>query len=302
VHQAIGVLRDEDGDDGYSLAGGVGQGVGHDMALGLLVEASGRDTYEAKYLAQGSASSNGIGVLADLAGGGGWSMGPDASAWGSAQPARGLPSVGVLLHDAAAAAFTRPPLPAAKRRQRNSCPEIAPAPSAARDVAAALLAVSPGLAAGKPEAAAYASLLRRLIDDPQGAMDEVRPEHFSMVWAFGETLHCALAAAPPEAARAMWQAFERALADPRTPLAGAIGRALRRRPAPPEPQARLVAALDRHASCAVRAEALLAWPAEARARARLGSACWREQAAALRVLPPDARAGASGLPSFLPKP
>jgi hypothetical protein len=46
----------------------------------------------------------------------------------------------------------------------------------------------------------------------------------------------------------------------------------------------MIAVLDAHPSCAVRSEALLAWPGEARARARLDAPCWRERAAARAAL------------------
>ena len=98
VHQALGVLRDESGDDEYRLSAGVGQGLGHDMAIGLLVDIAGEDRYAARYAAQGAALSNGVGLLADLGGGGRWQMGPSRLAWGEGEAARGLPSVGLLLH------------------------------------------------------------------------------------------------------------------------------------------------------------------------------------------------------------
>jgi hypothetical protein len=261
VHQALGVLRDERGDDDFALAAGVGQGVGHDMAVGLLVDDAGEDLYEAGYLAQGSASSNGAGVLADLAGGGRFAMADKALAWGGAEGARGLPSVGVLVHDAARSSFARAdPRPAAPAQSG-----AAPAQPACEELPA--------------------SRLRQVAQDPQSAMARVSPEDFYAMSSLEQALACAAAAAPPEALTAMWAAFERALsADPATPFAWMIGHALYKRPAPPQAQQRLLAALDAHPSCAVRAQTLLAWPSEERARARLQSACWRERAAAQRAL------------------
>lgn len=265
VHQALGVLRDERGADDYALAAGVGQGVGHDMAVGLLVDDAGEDLYEAGYLAQGSASSNGVGVLADLAGGGRFAMADRSLAWGGAEGSRGLPSVGVLVHDAARSSF-------ANADPRPAAPGAAPA--------------QPGAAPAQPACAELpASRLRQVTQDPQSVMAQVSPEDFYAMSSLEQALACAAAAAPPEALTAMWAAFERALsADPATPFAWMIGHALYKRPAPPQAQQRLLAALDAHPSCAVRAQTLLAWPSEERARARLQSACWRERAAAQRAL------------------
>jgi hypothetical protein len=258
VHQALGVLRDESGDDDYALAAGVGQGVGHDMAVGLLVDAAGDERYEARYLAQGSGLSNGVGLLADLAGAARFHMPEGAQAWGSAEPARGLPSVGLLLHGAAGASFARTAAPAAP-------PGGAPAGKGCDDIPA--------------------PRLRRLAEDPQAAMAQVAAEDFNAMEALEQALVCAAAGAPPEALPAMWAGFERVLSgDPATPFAWMIGHALFTRPAPEAQRQRLVAALDAHPSCAVRSQTLLAWPAEERARARLDSACWRERAAARRAL------------------
>ena len=300
VHQALGVLRDESGDDDYALSAGVGQGVGHDMAVGVLLDRAGDDRYAARYLAQGSASANGVGLLADLAGSGHWEMGAERSAWGSAAAARGLPSVGLLVHDDTRAAFVRPELgpPGTPPDLEASCPALPAARAAGSAPLLSLLrTLGPGFTAGKPDAQAYGELLQRLIEAPQAAMAQVPPLDFSAMWALGVALPCAAAAAPAEALPAMWAAFERVLtADAATPFAGMIGAALRKRPAPPATQRRVLAALDAHPSCAVRAQALLAWPSEERARSSLQASCWREQAAALKIL---REPGAAALPSFL---
>jgi hypothetical protein len=101
VHQAVGVLRDEGGDDRYAIAVGWGQGMGLDVAVGVLVDAGGDDAYRAHAGAQGAATANGFGLLADLTGADRFELGPDDHAWGRAEWLRGLPSVGVLLHGAA---------------------------------------------------------------------------------------------------------------------------------------------------------------------------------------------------------
>ncbi len=304
VHQALGVLSDEGGDDDYALSAGVGQGVGHDMAVGVLLERSGDDRYAARYLAQGSASANGLGLLADLAGGGHWEMGADRSAWGSAEAARGLPSVGLLLHDPARAAFARPqapPPPPPQAAKADGCPAAAPSRAAGSTPLVSLLrTLAPGFISGKPDARAFGELLQRLIADPRAAMAQVPAEDFDAMWALDFALACAVSAAPAEAMPAMWAGFEHVLAaTPGTPFAWMIGHAVRKRPPPPATQRRILAALDAHPSCAVRAQALLAWPSEERAHKSLQASCWREQAAALQVLREPA---AAALPSFLRRP
>jgi hypothetical protein len=102
VHQAIGVLRDEAGDDRYAIALGYGQGMGLDLGVGTLVDGAGDDSYRAHYGAQGAATANGFGLLADRGGADRFAIGPDEHAWGRADWLRGLPSVGVLLHGARA--------------------------------------------------------------------------------------------------------------------------------------------------------------------------------------------------------
>jgi hypothetical protein len=92
VHEAVGVLRDDAGNDRYELSVGVGQGMGLDLALGVLVDAAGDDHFLAPALAQGSATANGIGILADA--GGADRFAP----WKPPDWSRGLPSVGLRVH------------------------------------------------------------------------------------------------------------------------------------------------------------------------------------------------------------
>jgi hypothetical protein len=106
VHQAAGVLRDEAGDDRYAMSVGWGQGMGLDVAVGALVDASGDDAYRAHAGAQGAATANGFGLLADASGADRFELGPEDRGWGRAEWLRGLPSVGVLLHGSTAQ-FTR---------------------------------------------------------------------------------------------------------------------------------------------------------------------------------------------------
>jgi hypothetical protein len=104
AHEAVGVLRDEGGYDGYELGHGAGQGMGLDLALGVLVDGAGDDRYTARFYAQGTATANGFGLLAD-AGGADRLRVEDRYAWGTAEPLRGLPSVGMLLNDSRKALF-----------------------------------------------------------------------------------------------------------------------------------------------------------------------------------------------------
>ena len=106
AHEAIGVLRDEAGFDAYELAHGAGQGMGLDLALGVLFDGAGDDRYTARFYAQGTATANGLGLLAD-SGGADRLRVEDRYAWGVAEPLRGLPSVGLLLDDRARALFER---------------------------------------------------------------------------------------------------------------------------------------------------------------------------------------------------
>ena len=303
VHQAIGVLRDESGDDRYVLRAGAGQGLGHDMAVGVLVDLLGDDRYEAQYLAQGNATGNGVGLLADLAGQSHFSIGAGER---DAAPLRGLPSIGLLIQHAPpssrvrAEALSDEPADTAAR-----CPAVPPPPPAQRTpdapLAAQLLALAPGLERGAPDPSAYGDALRRLIDQPEAALRAVPPSSFVAMWALGELLPCAALAASAAQAESMQAAFSRMLAaDPSTRYAAIIGEALRRRPARGLLQEQLVAALDAHPSCAVRSLALRAWPRQERARIALSSTCWREQSAGLRALQRLGAARHPGpLPSFL---
>jgi hypothetical protein len=300
VHQAVGVLRDEGGNDAYALSAGTGQGLGHDMAVGVLVDLVGDDRYDGQYLSQGNATANGVGVLADLSGGGVFSA---AAARPEAPAMRGLPSIGLLLHGAPLTTLVRAAalrdLPA---ESAPVCPQLTPARHPAdTPLAELLLALAPGIEARKPDPARYALALRRLIDDPEPALRQVPPTSFVPMWALGAVLPCALAAATPAQADAMRAAFDRMLgADPTTRYARVIGDALRTRPATGALQQRLVAALYAHPSCGVRSLALEAWPRAERARAALASTCWREQSAALEALRRlDGARPAASLPSFL---
>jgi len=138
VHQAVGVLREENGNDGYALSVGVGQGMGLDVAVGVLFDAAGDDHYRANALAQASGTANGFGLLADQAGANTFEMNDHPLAWGQAQWFRHLPTVGVLIYDPARAKFIRGGKPSAPSRPRLEY-EIEPPVDCAGDEMQALL-------------------------------------------------------------------------------------------------------------------------------------------------------------------
>lgn len=281
VHEAVGVLRDESGNDRYELAFGVGQGMGLDLAVGVLFDASGDDSYRAELLAQGAATANGIGLLADGGGADRWELTQEESAaamrgWGQAEWLRGLPSAGLIVYQPAAASFVRagrvlpgPPEPKTLHEQE-------PAGTCEKDDA---------------------------FNFRQG-LAELRRDYFDAVYEFGARLRCAAITADASEAEALWQDLEQTLADdPQSPLAALIALALRARP-PQEPRlSNVLRLLEANPRCSVRALALAARPRVAAAQAALGSSCFRLQAAALEALEwlgtvPEPGAA---LPSFLRK-
>lgn len=130
VHQAIGVLREESGNDRYELAAIYGQGMGLDVAFGTLLDLAGDDDYRASDAAQGAATANGIGLLADTSGNDRFATGNGVLKWGHAEWMRSLPTVALLLN-APEAVFTPPkggerPL-AVQAMSPLSCPSEDPA-------------------------------------------------------------------------------------------------------------------------------------------------------------------------------
>lgn len=330
VHEAAGVLRDESGNDRYELTFGVGQGMGLDLAVGVLLDGNGDDRYRAPLLAQGAATANGLGILADGGGADRWHVEDPARAWGRADWARGLPTVGMLLYDPAHATFT------AKERPLQQSPDGAdigspggsvsvthepwsePRCPTAADVeqalplAPALRRLAPGFAGETFDRSAYASARHRLTAELEASLAELPRDNFDLTLTLAEALRCVLSGATAEEAAAMWNAMERVLATAQTPFAGAIMAALGERPAPAPQMARMLASLDAYPACGVRAAALrlrhdTAADRDARALAArtaqsaLGSSCWRLQAAALEVLGQRGAAPDPGvtLPSFL---
>jgi len=158
------VLRDEAGFDAYELAHGAGQGMGLDLALGVLFDGAGDDRYTARFYAQGTATANGLGLLAD-SGGADRLRVEDRHAWGVAEPLRGLPSVGLLLNDSSRALFeraetVRKPVP----QEEKSCakPDLA----ARRDDFDALLAAGEALRCALQKGARWDEAEALLARDP----------------------------------------------------------------------------------------------------------------------------------------
>ena len=314
VHEAVGVLRDESGDDRYELAYGVGQGMGLDLAVGVLYDAAGDDRYQATVHAQGSATSNGIGLLFDREGADAWHMSADPRGWGRAEEGRGLPSLGLLLFDPAKASFLREgggvpppqggaPIEAPAPSGERHCPPPPDVPAGAEASFAQALRGLEFVFRGRPaDPATYAYVQERLTADLPGALAELPRGDFGIDWILSNTLPCVLKQATPEQAAAVWNAMEAVLgAEPASPFALPMALALRERPAPPAQLGRLTRAMARHPSCAVHAAGVVLENSQAAAQAALRSSCWLLQATAIGVLgklgaavDPEAR-----LPSFL---
>lgn len=315
VHQAVGVLREESGDDRYELSYGVGQGMGLDLSVGVLYDAAGDDRYSATVYAQGSATDNGIGVLFDAAGADEWHMSNDPRAWGRTEPSRRLPSLGLLLYRPQKAVFLREgkivpapgggmPIDVSPSSSERRCPAPTDAAPKAgpKSFADAVRSLEFLFRDGSGEPGTRAYVERRLRTDLQAALAELPGDEFVIVWVIGKLLPCAMRQAAPPDATAMWAAMERVLAaDPASRFAGSIAVALRERPAPSAQLHRMIDALLRHPSCAVRSAALTLDGSAPAAQAALRSSCWLLQASALRTLrklgvspDPDAQ-----LPSFL---
>jgi hypothetical protein len=254
AHEAVGVLRDEGGNDRYTLRVGVGQGMGLDLAVGALVDSAGDDDYAAGLLAQAAATANGIGILSDDGGTDRFEIGAGDRQWGHAQWLRGMPSVGVFLHDPARASFQSEGKPLA-------------APPAPHKV------LEP-----EPDAKCLPGITVAIAE-----IEELRHDHFDAVYDVGDRLRCAVG--DPQQSAALWQALDAELArDPASSLAGWIAIAFGARPPPPPLYQSMLDRLDTHPYCSVRALALIAVPRAEVARRALGSSCFRLQAAAAQAL------------------
>jgi hypothetical protein len=292
----------------------VGQGMGLDLAVGMLFDGAGNDRYRAPLLAQGAATANGLGILADGGGTDHWRVDDTQGTWGRAEWARGMPTLGVLVYDPATAVFEHkdaefwPPrdaaaaggplgdapakhvAPAAPR-----CPEAVPAAGETTLPLAELLRRLAPAFAGQPfDPVIYAEARRRLTTQLEVSLAELPRDDFDVALSLAEALRCAVTAATAEEAAALWNAMERVLAA-QTPFAGPVMAGLGERPAPAPQMARMLAALDAYPACGVRAAALrlradTATDESSRASAAriaqsvLKSSCWRLQAAAQGVL------------------
>lgn len=247
THQAAGLLDESAGDDAYSLTVGVGQGMGLDLAVGALVDRGGNDTYRTLFLSQGTATANGFGLLADLAGDNAWSTSADPRSWGHSQWLRGLPSVGVFLHDPARARFVRSGLEVPAEYQGKH-------------------EIEPG-----PDCKALETATRAVLADPARHLGD-------------PALPCALGSATPEEKNNLWAAFDVALGLPNAPFLQPIALALQAHPGPEPMMEKLSAILKTHRRCAARALWAANWASADEARAALDTTCWRLQAAALERL------------------
>ncbi len=316
AHEAVGVLRDDAGGDRYELEYGVGQGMGLDLAVGVLLDGAGNDRYRASVLAQGSASANGFGLLADDGGADEWEIGDEPRAWGAAQWWRGLPSIGILAYEPEHARFVRagkrlPQRPESAEwggpfgdspvsTEAESVPHCPPSDARggtnALSLADSLRRIARGFVGVAPDAAVYSDVQRQLSERLSASLATLPRDDFEVSYSLGAALRCALIGATPATATAMQSEIERiAQTDPVSPFAVAMLGALRERPAPSARMARILDIFDRHPSCAVRTEALALRNAVAndrRSRAELArlaqaaarSSCWRLQAQALAVL------------------
>ena len=245
AHEAAALLDDAGGNDRYALAVGVGQGMGLDLAVGTLIDRGGDDAYRSVFLAQGTATANGFGLLVDQSGTNAFDMSSDPRSWGEAQWLRGLPSLGVLLTDRAQGKFSRSSVQVPP--QFTGKYETEPGPDCK---------------------AAKAEAVRAIIADPA--------RHLG-----AEELPCAVAAATPEQLDTIWTAFDIALGHPGAPFLQPIAYALKARPGPDALMQKLAALLKAHPRCVARALWAENWATAEEARAVLDSPCWRLQAAAL---------------------
>jgi hypothetical protein len=316
VHEAVGLLIEEAGNDIYELTWGVGQGMGLDLGLGLLADQAGDDRYTTVRLGQGAATDNGIGLLIDLAGDNLWQSGGSHFQWGQAESARLLPTLGMLLFDAAHARFEEAGQPrstqaqdarvggpfggmppTAQRTAEPDCPaSVAALPSPQRTTAALLAALSQGLATGTADPPLFAEVRRRLLDDLSAELASLDPRHFETIYSLGMTLRCLVQGATADDAERLWAQVESLFsASPQTPFAGPLLASMARRPPAGERRLRLIGLAADHPRCSVRSLALrlraaTAADADERAQAAalarqsLAASCWREQAQAQAAL------------------
>lgn len=288
VHEAVGVLRDESGNDEYAASFGVAQGMGLDLAVGVLYDGAGDDSYRGGTLVQGAATSNGIGLLIDTGGADRWHV-DAATGWGSAEWARGMPSLGLLLHDPVRAEvfiagkpYVLTAVPSAESVSlggllaRMHVPAPAPAqavaantasacpPAAAKDsptlsltLAQALERAMPGLAGGKPDPEAHARALRLLSTQLYASVGPLPRDDFNVLWMLGQLLPCVARQAAADEIENLWGDIERMLGeDTAHPFASPLMLVLRERPPPSAHFQFLLQGFAHHPACSVRAGAL----------------------------------------------
>ncbi len=285
VHEAVGVLHDESGNDEYRASFGVAQGMGLDLAVGVLYDGAGDDRYRGGTLVQGAATSNGIGVLMDGGGTDQWHA-DVATGWGSADWARGMPTLGLLLRDPTRAGYAiagkphvpapesvnlggplarvhvlSPASPAVATGAANACPP-ADATTAAQDtstltIAGALSRAMPGLAGGKPDPAAYVRALQLLRTQLHASLLQLPRDDFNVLWMLGQLLPCTAKQAAANDVEVLWRDIEHMIGEETGhPFAAPLMSVLRERLPPHERLQPLLQRLANHPACSVRAGAL----------------------------------------------
>lgn len=96
IHLAIGGLIDVAGNDTYVMHSGLGQGGSHDYAASVLHDRDGNDRYHGSTSCNGCGLTNSVGLQIDRAGNDTYGA-RSKSGLNFGRPARGFPSIGVLL-------------------------------------------------------------------------------------------------------------------------------------------------------------------------------------------------------------
>ncbi len=96
IHLAIGGLVDVSGNDTYVMHTGLGQGGSHDYAASVLHDRGGSDRYHGATSCNGSGLTNSVGLQIDRSGNDTYGA-RRKNGVNFARPARGFPSIGILL-------------------------------------------------------------------------------------------------------------------------------------------------------------------------------------------------------------
>lgn len=301
-HGGVGLLSEDAGEDTYVLEFGVGQGMGLDVAVGILNDKAGLSSVRGGTLAQGAATANGVGI-AVLAGESNLSI--DGQGWGEPHGARGLPGVALLLaaadttalygEAAKRAAWTAVgPLggapPVVEGPTRLVCPALA-GPAAPGDDLRHILRLSAPIGG---EGAAPEAAFRRLAQAMPGALPDLMRSVESgeaMAINLSGVVRCWMAAAgAPAKAQVLDLVSNRVIEGVASQAWLPVALLQRSGTAPLSVVQKLLA----HRDCGARAGAIALvrrdvakYPAEfvqAAATAALSDPCWQAQAAGLRLV------------------